>query len=253
MSAIVVFVTVPNRRTAVHIAQSLVKEKRAACVNIVPAIESLYIWQGKLEKTRELLLIIKTTRKGYPALERRIQTLHPYTVPEIIALPIQRGASSYLKWLKTAVAPLPRCAGEGWDEGKRPCPLPDPPPPCGGGGSHDNGLFLRRPRRAVKHCFGPWGFLIASAPVMSPENSTQKIPKRLVEELALRKAEATAALVKTGWVLGADTIVVLGRKILGKPADAKDAYRMLYRLSNSTHQVYTGVALVEAGGTIGAG
>jgi septum formation protein len=80
------------------------------------------------------------------------------------------------------------------------------------------------------------------------EDSIQKNPKRLVEELALRKALATAALSKSGWVLGADTVVVLGRKILGKPLDMKDAYRMLYRLSNSTHQVYTGVALVEVGG-----
>lgn len=82
-----------------------------------------------------------------------------------------------------------------------------------------------------------------------PEDSTQRIPKRLVEELALRKAEATAAMVKTGWILGADTVVVLGRKILGKPKDLKDAYRMLYRLSNSIHQVYTGVALIEASGS----
>jgi len=91
------------------------------------------------------------------------------------------------------------------------------------------------------------------------EDSNQAIPRRLVEELALRKAEATAKLLASlgrgikgegtaVWVLGADTIVVLGRKILGKPKDVKDAYRMLYRLSNSVHQVYTGVALVEANG-----
>lgn len=103
-----------------------------------------------------------------------------------------------------------------------------------------------------------------------PEDSTQKIPKRLVEELALRKAEATVKQLQGAplpsppphrgeggrrpgegnavWVLGADTVVVLRRKILGKPTDVKDAYRMLYRLSNSIHQVYTGVALVEANG-----
>jgi len=100
---IVVFVTVPNRSTATRLAQTLVKEKRAACVNIVPGLESHYIWRGKLERSRELLLIIKSTRRGYAALERRIKALHPYTVPEIIALPIQRGSASYLKWLSDAV------------------------------------------------------------------------------------------------------------------------------------------------------
>jgi septum formation protein len=84
------------------------------------------------------------------------------------------------------------------------------------------------------------------------ETCAQRSPKRFVVELALRKAKATAqglrAQPRPVFVLGADTVVVLGRKILGKPTDLKDAYRMLYRLSNSTHQVYTGVALVEAGG-----
>jgi len=81
-----------------------------------------------------------------------------------------------------------------------------------------------------------------------PEDSKETHPRKLVEELALRKAQATAKTLKNGWVLGADTVVVLDGKILGKPVDAKDAYRMLYRLSGSTHSVYTGVALVEAGG-----
>jgi len=85
------------------------------------------------------------------------------------------------------------------------------------------------------------------------EACTQRQPKKFVEELALRKAMATAKQLRLSrrrptFVLGADTVVVLGRKILGKPTDLKDAYRMLYRLSNSTHRVYTGVALVEVGG-----
>lgn len=101
--SIVVLVTVPNRSTATRLAQTLVKEKRAACVNIVPGLESHYIWEGKLERSRELLLIIKSTRRSYAALERRIKALHPYTVPEIIALPIQRGSAAYLKWLSDAV------------------------------------------------------------------------------------------------------------------------------------------------------
>src|ERR1700733_13025738 len=77
------------------------------------------------------------------------------------------------------------------------------------------------------------------------EATTQKNPIKFVEELALRKAKATARLVKEGTVLGADTVVVLNRKILGKPLDVQDAYRMLSRLSGSIHHVYTGVALID--------
>jgi septum formation protein len=82
------------------------------------------------------------------------------------------------------------------------------------------------------------------------EDSKQIAPGKLVEELALRKAVATAAALKKAeqWVLGADTVVVLGRYVVSKPSDANDAYRMLYRLSGSIHRVYTGIALVEAGG-----
>jgi septum formation protein len=78
------------------------------------------------------------------------------------------------------------------------------------------------------------------------EKSAHKNPKRLVQDLALQKARAVARKQKAGVILGADTIVVLHRHILGKPRDAEDAYRMLYRLSGTTHQVYTGVALVDA-------
>jgi septum formation protein len=80
-----------------------------------------------------------------------------------------------------------------------------------------------------------------------PERSKQKAPHAIVRDLALQKAQAIAGQLKEGIVLGADTIVVLRRKVLGKPRDAEDAYRMLYRLSGTTHQVYTGVALVDAG------
>src|SRR5207302_1967393 len=73
-----------------------------------------------------------------------------------------------------------------------------------------------------------------------------KRPVQLVRELALRKATSIAKRIKDGVVLGADTVVVLGGKILGKPRDARDAYRMLGRLSGSTHYVYTGIALVHA-------
>ncbi len=77
------------------------------------------------------------------------------------------------------------------------------------------------------------------------ESSSLKHPVQLVRELALRKAKAAAKNLKEGVVLGADTVVALRGKILGKPVDARDAYRMLYRLSGSTHRVYTGVSLVD--------
>ena len=79
------------------------------------------------------------------------------------------------------------------------------------------------------------------------ERSTQKSARHLVTDLALRKAKAVAGQMKKGVVLGADTVVVLGRTILGKPRNLRDAYRMLARLSGTTHHVYTGVALVDAG------
>jgi len=79
-----------------------------------------------------------------------------------------------------------------------------------------------------------------------PEKSRHVAPARLVRDLALQKAQAVARSIHEGVVLGADTVVVLKGKILGKPRDARDAYRMLYRLSGSTHAVYTGVAVVDA-------
>lgn len=79
-----------------------------------------------------------------------------------------------------------------------------------------------------------------------PEPMLHRDPVKVVRSLALRKAQAVARSAKTGIILGADTVVVLGNKILGKPKDAQDAYKMLYRLSGSLHRVVTGVALVNA-------
>ena len=75
------------------------EEKLAACVNILPGITSVYRWQDQMQQDSELLLIIKTCRDAYMALERRIQQLHPYEVAEIIALPLLAGSSNYLAWL----------------------------------------------------------------------------------------------------------------------------------------------------------
>jgi len=98
---VVVLVTVPNRETGALIADALVGERLAACVNIVPGLFSIYRWQGKVEREPEELLIIKTRRAMVEALSRRVRELHPYSVPEVLALPVEAGLDIYLKWLAT--------------------------------------------------------------------------------------------------------------------------------------------------------
>ena len=91
-------------QTAVDgIARQLVEERLAACVNVVPSARSIYVWQGQLEEAGEALLTIKTRRDRYPALQRRIQELHSYTVPEIVALPIETGSPAYVNWVRETV------------------------------------------------------------------------------------------------------------------------------------------------------
>lgn len=100
---LVVFVTVPNRETAVKIAETVVIEKLAACANIVPGIESIYEWKSRIEKSSELLMLFKTRVELYKHLEERILKLHPYEVPEIVAVPIGMGSLSYLQWIDQVV------------------------------------------------------------------------------------------------------------------------------------------------------
>lgn len=97
---IVVFVTVPNRAEAKKLAKLLLEKKLAACVSIVPKIESHYWWKGKLEKASELLLIIKTRKTLFPKLAAQVRKNHSYSVPEIISLPVADGSKAYLDWLK---------------------------------------------------------------------------------------------------------------------------------------------------------
>ncbi|MDR2838946.1 MAG: divalent-cation tolerance protein CutA, partial [Azonexus sp.] len=87
------------------IALAVVEEKLAACVNLLPRVQSIYRWQGAVESASEVPLWIKTTADRYAALEARIRELHPYDVPEIIAVPINQGLPAYLKWLAEETRP----------------------------------------------------------------------------------------------------------------------------------------------------
>ena len=98
-SVVVVLVTCPTRTAARKIARHLVTQRLAACVNIVPGMESLFYWQGKLDRCHEVLLIIKTTRAGFERLRCAVLKHHPYDCPEIIALPVEAGHRPYLHWV----------------------------------------------------------------------------------------------------------------------------------------------------------
>ena len=91
--------TVPDQDTATRIARALVTEQLAACVNIIPAIQSVYRWEGAIEQDEELLLLIKTNTTVWPLLETRLLALHPYELPEIISVRIQDGNNNYLNWI----------------------------------------------------------------------------------------------------------------------------------------------------------
>ena len=104
MEALVVYITAPSEEEGAKIARTLVEERLAGCVNIVPEIRSIYSWQGKIEDEKEVLLIVKTRLKLFNALKSKVLNMHSYSVPEIIALPIVDGSEEYLKWLKEVTA-----------------------------------------------------------------------------------------------------------------------------------------------------
>ena len=98
MEPVVVLCTFPDLDQARQIGAALVERQVAACVNLLPGVESIYRWEGKVERAGEVLGVIKTTR--YPELEAAIRELHPYEVPEILALPVVAGLPAYLAWLR---------------------------------------------------------------------------------------------------------------------------------------------------------
>ena len=91
--------TFPDRETAQRIANQLVTEKFAACANILPAVESIYRWKGKIESGNETLVFFKLSEDRQSAFQKKLRSLHPYEVPEIIFVPISSGLPEYLRWV----------------------------------------------------------------------------------------------------------------------------------------------------------
>jgi periplasmic divalent cation tolerance protein len=102
-AAIAVMLTAVSREEAVRLAEMLVGARLAACVQILPEIESVYHWKGELRRDAEVLLLAKTTQARFPLLEREVRALHSYETPEIIALPISAASAPYLEWLTATV------------------------------------------------------------------------------------------------------------------------------------------------------
>lgn len=96
--------TAPDRETAGRLARALVEERLAACVQAVGGLRSLYTWKGKLEEAEEVLLLIKTAERLFPRVRERLRELHPYEVPELVAVPIADGSPGYLAWMGESLA-----------------------------------------------------------------------------------------------------------------------------------------------------
>ncbi|MDW8294374.1 MAG: divalent-cation tolerance protein CutA [Aquificaceae bacterium] len=94
----VVFITVPVEKSK-ELAEYIIQKRLGACVNVVPEVNSIYWWKGNIERDGESLLVVKTSAKKFEELLRGVKSIHPYTVPEIIALPIVAGNEDYLRWI----------------------------------------------------------------------------------------------------------------------------------------------------------
>jgi periplasmic divalent cation tolerance protein len=97
--ALVVLVTTPTAEKAAEIARAVVDERLAACGNVVPGLRSIYRWQGQVQDDAEVLLLLKTTGARFEALRDRVLALHPYEVPEVIAVRVEAGSAAYLAWI----------------------------------------------------------------------------------------------------------------------------------------------------------
>ena len=95
--------TCPTLEIATQLANDVIEQQLAACVNIIPAIKSVYKWKGKIEHDSESLLIIKTMKQQLASLEKLVLKLHPYETPEFISMPIESGSKAYLDWITTSL------------------------------------------------------------------------------------------------------------------------------------------------------
>ena len=102
--SLLVFTNLPDQDAAMRLAQSLVEKRLAACVNILSGCQSVYRWQGAVERAEEVPVLIKTRASRYSEIEAAIRSLHPYEVPEVIAVPIVRGLPDYLDWVAEETA-----------------------------------------------------------------------------------------------------------------------------------------------------
>ena len=105
MSSLLVLTNLPDRATAELLADALIEQQVAACVNILAPCRSVYRWKGAVQRDEEHPMLIKTTAERYPALEQALRARHPYELPEIIAVPIERGLPAYLEWVATETTP----------------------------------------------------------------------------------------------------------------------------------------------------
>ncbi len=103
----VVYVTAPDAEVAARLGRAVVEAGLAACVNLVPGLRSIYWWEGKVHDDAEVLLIVKTTAAQLDALRDHLVALHPYTVPEVIALPVVAGHEPYLEWVRASARRRP--------------------------------------------------------------------------------------------------------------------------------------------------
>ncbi|MDD2761729.1 MAG: divalent-cation tolerance protein CutA [Methylomonas sp.] len=100
----IIFCTCPDSKSAEKIARQLLTGKLAACVNILPAVRSIYEWRGRIESAEEHLLLIKSPKARYAEIEAAIKAVHPYELPEIIAVPIDGGSAEYLQWIDSCLS-----------------------------------------------------------------------------------------------------------------------------------------------------
>ncbi len=103
VEVLVVLVTAPSAEKATELGRLLVSERVAACANVLPGIRSIYRWEGKVQDEPEALILLKTTRARFEALRDRVLALHPYQVPEVLALPVEAGSEKYLEWIGAEV------------------------------------------------------------------------------------------------------------------------------------------------------